>query len=126
MPKFIIDEDLPRSLGWSLKDYGYDVLDIRDYGLRGAKDEKIYDFAQKEKAIILTGDAGFGNILQFPLGKHHGIVIASFPNQMPTSQINILLLEQLRELSDDDYKGNLILIEPGKIRIRRAIKTSIL
>jgi predicted nuclease of predicted toxin-antitoxin system len=119
MPKFVIDEDMPRSTGGILKQQGYDVKDIRDYGLRGAEDEEIYEFAQREQAVILTGDRGFGNILRFPLGKHFGIVIARLSNEMPTIKINRHLLERFEDLSDDDFKGNLIIIEPGKIRIRR-------
>jgi len=69
--------------------------------------------------VILTGDRGFGNILRFSLGKHYGIVIARFPNEMPTIEINHHLIERFEDLSEDDFKGNLIIIEPGKIRIRR-------
>jgi predicted nuclease of predicted toxin-antitoxin system len=119
MPKFVIDEDMPRSTGTILKEHGYDVKDIRDYGFRGAEDEKIYEFAQREKAVILTGDRGFGNILQFPLGNHFGIVVAHFPNEMPTTEINHHLVERFKDLSEDDFEGNLIIIEPRKIRIRR-------
>ena len=119
MPKFMLDEDMPRSMGMILKEYGYDVKDIRDCGLRGAQDEEIYDFAQREEASILTGDKGFGNILRFPLGSHFGIVVANFPNEMSTVEISRQLLEGFRYLSEDDFKGNLIILEPGKIRIRR-------
>jgi len=119
MPKFVIDEDMPRSTGRILKQQGYDVRDIRDYGFRGAEDEEIYEFAQREKAVILTGDRGFGNILRFPLGKHFGIVVAHFPNEMPPMEINHHLIERFEDLSEDDFKGNLIIIEPEKIRIRR-------
>jgi predicted nuclease of predicted toxin-antitoxin system len=119
MPKFVIDEDMPRSTGAALKKHGYDVKDIRDYGLRGAEDEEIYEFAQREGAVILTGDRGFGNILRFPLGSHSGIIIAHFPNEMSTMEINHQLLERFKNLTEDDYKGNLIVIEPQKIRIRR-------
>lgn len=119
MLKFVIDEDMPRSTGRILKQRGYEVRDIRDYGLRGAEDEQIYEFAQKEQALILTGDRGFGNILRFPVGKHFGIVVAHFPNEMPTMEINRHLIERFEDLSEDDFRGNLIIIEPGKIRIRR-------
>ncbi len=119
MPKFVIDEDIPRSTGKVLKEHGYDAKDIRDYGLRGAADEEIYEFAQKEKAVILTGDRDFGNILRFPLGDHFGIVVAHFPNEMTTTEINRYLLERFKVLSEDDFKGNVIIIETHKIRIRR-------
>ncbi len=78
---------MPRSTGKILKEQGYDVKDIRDYGLRGTADEEIYEFAQKEKAVILTGDRDFGNILRFPLGDHFGIVVAHFPNEMQTIEL---------------------------------------
>jgi len=38
---FIIDEDMPRSLATVLKKEGYEVIDIRDVGLRGATDYDI-------------------------------------------------------------------------------------
>lgn len=119
MLKFVIDEDMPRSTGGILIKRGYDVKDIRDHELRGAEDQEIYEFAQREQAVILTADRSFGNILRFPLGKHCGIAIAHFPNEMPTGEINRLLVELLADLSEDDFKGNLIIIEPGKMRIRR-------
>jgi len=106
MLKFVIDEDMPRSTGRILKQQGYDVRDIRDYGLRGAEDEQIYEFAQKEQALILTGDRGFGNILRFPVGKHFGIVITHFPNEMPTMEINRHLVKWFEDLSEDDFRGN--------------------
>ena len=62
---------------------------------------------------------GFGNILHFPLGSHFGIVIAHFPNEMPTREINRQLIERFRDFKEDDFKGNLIIIEPGKVRIRK-------
>lgn len=88
MIKFIIDEDMPRSTGKLLEEHGYIIRDIRDCGLRGAEDDKVYEFAQKEKTALITGDRGFGNILRFPLGAHFGIVIANFPNEMSTKEIN--------------------------------------
>jgi predicted nuclease of predicted toxin-antitoxin system len=122
MPKFIVDENMPRSTARLLRELGYEVKDIRDYGLRGAEDEEIYEFAQKEEAVILTYDREFGNILRFPLGKHFGIIIAHFPNEISTKEINRCLLERLKDISEEDIKGNLIIIEVRKTRIRRKEK----
>lgn len=119
MPKFVIDEDMPHSTGKVLKDSGYEVKDIRDHGLRGADDEVIYQFAQENQAVLITSDTGFGNILHFPIGSHFGIVIAHFPNNMTTNKINHQLMEGFRDFTEDDFNGNLIVIEPGKARIRK-------
>lgn len=81
MPKFVIDEDMPRSTARVLNANGFDSLDVRDCGLRGKNDKEIFEFAQRNYAVLLTGDWGFGNILHFPAGSHSGIVIAHFPNE---------------------------------------------
>ncbi|MFQ5964320.1 MAG: DUF5615 family PIN-like protein [Candidatus Scalinduaceae bacterium] len=123
MPKFVVDEDMPRSTGRMLQAEGYNALDIRDYGLRGAKDDEIYKFAQEEKAVLLTGDKGFGNLLKFPLGSHFGILIAHFPDEISTVELNRQLLSDIATLKEDDFFGNLIMIEPGRIRIKRGKST---
>jgi hypothetical protein len=55
--------------------------------------KRFTNLRKKKKAVILTGDRDFGNILRFPLGDHFGIVVAHFPNEMQTMEINRYLLE---------------------------------
>jgi predicted nuclease of predicted toxin-antitoxin system len=117
--KFVIDEDIARSTGGALVSAGFEVLDIRDHGLRGSSDDAIFRFAQAKRAVLLTGDMGFGNLLRYPLGRHHGILIARFPNEMPVSEVNRHILLGLDRLKEEDVMGNLIILEPGKVRIRR-------
>jgi predicted nuclease of predicted toxin-antitoxin system len=119
MLKFVIDEDMPRSTARVLKANGFEALDVRDYGLRGKNDEEIFVFAQENNAALVTGDLGFGNLLHYPVGSHSGIVIAHFPNEMSSSELSDQILKALMNLTEDDFKGNLIIIEPGKLRIRR-------
>ncbi|MBI4411475.1 MAG: DUF5615 family PIN-like protein [Deltaproteobacteria bacterium] len=119
MPKFVIDEDMPRSLGKLLKNSGFDAKDIRDYGLRGAGDSEIFKFARENKAVLVSGDLGFGNILVYPLDSHWGIVIAHFPNEMTTDEISRQLIKRIQELQESDFKGNLMIMEPGRVRIKR-------
>lgn len=119
MAKFVIDEDIARSTASILADAGHEIIEIRDHGLRAAEDEKIFRFAQSKKAVLLTGDSGFGNLTKFPLGRHHGILIAHFPNELPVREINRQILLALSQIKDTDLSKNLTIIEPGKIRIRR-------
>jgi predicted nuclease of predicted toxin-antitoxin system len=46
MPKFVVDEDVPRSTSKILSSRGFKVLDVRDCGLRGKSDEEVFKFAQ--------------------------------------------------------------------------------
>ncbi len=119
MLKFLVDEDMPRSTARILQDKGFKVLDVRDCGLRGRSDEDVFNFAQNEKAVILTGDLGFGNLMRFPVGNHSGIVVAHFPGELSTAELNHQISKGLDNLTENDFKGNLIILEPGKIRVRR-------
>jgi predicted nuclease of predicted toxin-antitoxin system len=119
MTKFLVDEDMPRSTATVLREMGFEVLDARDCGLRGKSDDEVFDRAQKEDATILTGDVGFANLLHFPTGAHAGIIVARFPNEISTSELNSQLKKALETFVPAEFKGSLVIIEPGKIRIRK-------
>jgi predicted nuclease of predicted toxin-antitoxin system len=119
MPKFLVDEDMPRSTARTLRDKGYDVMDVRDCGLRGKRDQEVFAFAQRNDAVLITGDREFGNIAHFRIGSHAGIVIAHYPNEMSPAEINKQIIEAFAQLTESDTKGNLVILDPGKIRIRR-------
>jgi predicted nuclease of predicted toxin-antitoxin system len=118
--KFVIDEDLPRSTAKILRANGFEVYDIRDHGLRGREDEAIFAFAQEQKAVLITGDLGFGNQLKYPAGSHEGIVVSHFPNELSTSALNSHILAALSTLTEDDLRKSLTILEPGKIRSRKS------
>lgn len=122
--KIVIDEDLPRSLSAALRADGHEVFDIRDHGLRGMPDERIFRFAQEQKAILMSGDRGFANTLSFPLGTHNGIIVLRFPSELDTSYVNRVVLNLMTHLGDSDVPGNLIIFSPGGVRIRRSEHSS--
>src|SRR5208337_1042488 len=106
---------MPRSTAKVLREKSYEVLDVRDCGLKGKSDDEVFKFAQNQKAVILTGDLGFGNILHFPVGSHSGIVVAHYDNEISTSELNNQIMNALDTLTEEDFKGNLVILEPGKI-----------
>lgn len=115
----VIDEDLHRSLGVVLSSIGISPLDIRDHGLQGATDEEIFLFSQKRKAVLFSADLGFSNTLIYHVKCHYGIVILRYPNELSTNTINDDVRVLLSQLTVDDYIGSLIILSPGKLRIRR-------
>jgi predicted nuclease of predicted toxin-antitoxin system len=117
--RFLVDEDLPRSLAPLLRAAGLDASDVRDLGLRGRSDDVIFTHATENGLALLSGDLGFGNVARFPLGRHRGIVIVRFPNDASVSTVNEAIVRTLRELSDEEIDGSIVVIEPGRIRLRR-------
>ncbi|MBI1730259.1 DUF5615 family PIN-like protein [Candidatus Acetothermia bacterium] len=116
---FLIDEDLHRSIVNVLKELGHQTLDVRNVGLKGKSDQEIFGYATRHNAVIITADLDFGDTSTFPLGSHQGIVLIRFQNEISTSVINDELKSSFVMLSDEDVTGNLVVISPGKIRIRR-------
>ena len=118
--RFLIDEDLPRSTARMLREAGYEADDIRDLGLSGHSDRQIFEEAQLRTAALLSGDSDFANILLFPPGTHAGILVSRIPDSLPTDSLNRQLLAAIRHLSEDEVRGALVMIEVGRIRIRRS------
>lgn len=119
MAGFLVDEDLPRSLARVLREAGFEAEDVRDIGLRGRTDEDIHNYSVDRRLTLLTADLGFSNPLLFPAGHHPGLMIVRFPNEVSTGEVTRAVVEAVRGLSDDEITDNVIIIEPGRIRLRR-------
>lgn len=78
--KFLIDEDLPRSTGRILSEKGFQVVDVRDIGLRGATDEDIFQEANQIKATVITADVGFAGMAYLSKNNHYGLILMRIPN----------------------------------------------
>ena len=50
-------------------------FDVRDIGLRSAKDPQIAEYAQAEKLCLITGDYDFADIRNYPPDRYSGIVV---------------------------------------------------
>ena len=118
MTVLVIDENLPRSLAPALEQLNYTAKDVRDHSLRGKPDEEIYQFAQHEEAVLVSGDTGFSDTLRFPLGKHYGIVVVRLPNELSAEKRVQEIVRAFTDLKGISLKGALVVITPGKVRIR--------
>jgi predicted nuclease of predicted toxin-antitoxin system len=119
MALLLIDEDLPRPLADVLRAAGHDALDMRDIGLRGQPDRIVFERAQAERRALVTGDLGFANILAFPAGTHFGIVVARLPNELAVADVNRIMAMALREISETELAGSLMIVDERRIHIRR-------
>jgi predicted nuclease of predicted toxin-antitoxin system len=120
MARYLVDEDLPRSLARAMTAAGLEAEDVRDVGLRGRPDREVLDGAVARGAALVSADLGFANLLAFPLGTHRGIVVVRFPNEVPNDVVNRHVVDALRGVSGEDLVGNLIIIEPTRVRLRRS------
>ncbi len=117
--RFLIDADLPRSSAEVVRRHAHEAIDVRDIGLRSAKDPEIARYAQVERLCLITGDYGFSDIRSYPPDRYAGIVVLYLPRTATAAYINQLLdrlLEQEELLTQ--LPGKLAIVEPGRVRLR--------
>ena len=119
MLSFIVDESLPRSTAQLLQRAGYDAPRVDKVGLRGAVDTDIFAYAQEEQRIIITRDRGFGNLLDYPLGTHCGVIVVDVPYFYTADQINTVIKTFITDADPAQLARALTIVEPGRYRIRQ-------
>ena len=118
---FLIDADLPRSTKSLLEEYGHQATDIRDIGLRQAKDPLIARHALDHQACLITGDFGFADIRNYPPEHYHGIVVLKLPRDASARFILGLVENFVQQTAIvARLPGRLAIVEPGRIRLRPA------
>jgi predicted nuclease of predicted toxin-antitoxin system len=115
--RFLIDENLPRSLASYLRNAGEEVQDVRDSGLRGHPDSAVLAFAQTEGLTLITSDLGFGGAIR-ALPSFPGLILVRLPDEWPTSEVNQAIGMALNRLKGQDLFNSVTVVESDRIRFR--------
>lgn len=119
--RFFADQCVPITVTESLRDAGYEVLCFRDFLPIESVDSVVISKAQKLKAILISLNGDFANILDYPPANYKGIIalqVRNHPEVLP--QIVSRLKDYLSTNPDmEHYKGKLFLVEVHRIRIRQ-------
>ena len=116
---FLIDENMTVTLVVTLRAAGYTAEHVYDVGLQGQLDSLVFAHAQTHQQIILTGDLDFSDVREYH-PPHFGIIVARLPNEMPQAERIQEVIHALATLQGQSLVNTLVIIEPGKIRIRRS------
>ncbi len=81
--KIKLDENLTVALVPILEKLGHDVQTTIEEGLKGKRDQDIWEAAQLEERFLMTQDMDFSDIRRFAPGTHQGILLLRLhsPNQ---------------------------------------------
>jgi predicted nuclease of predicted toxin-antitoxin system len=111
-----LDENLDRRLIPLLEGHAHDVDTVLAEGLSGRDDDAIYAACQNTKRALITLDLDFSNPFRFPPEATEGIIVLRPPRTILPS-IQATLVSVLPELATRSPKGNLWIVEPGRIRV---------
>lgn len=114
--KFIIDADSPHSLIELFNKYGHDAVHVRVV-LGSAADDEIFEYANKNKHIIVTRDLGFAET--FMENKGFGLLIVRLPYYFTVGKINKVFDEFLKEVDVKKLVNSITVLELGRYRTKK-------
>ena len=115
--RFLVDANVPRSVVRCLRDLGHDAHDVRDVLPDGTSDSVVFSVAQEEERMLVTHDLGFSNIIAYPPGSHTGVIVIRPQNLRPATTASLVC--SYVEAHEDQLLGALIILSPGRARVRR-------
>ncbi len=115
--KLLLDENLSPAHAQRVREAGHDAVAVLEVGLGGASDPAVRDFALRERRTLVTIDADFSQIVRFPTVGTPGVIwLRPWP---PTETTIAMLLDSaLQQLGEMSVADKLVVVEPGRIRIR--------
>lgn len=116
--KFLVDADLPKSLAVFLRNFGYEVSDVRDTLRPDSPDKEIFNFAKEQNQIIITRNLDFANILLYPPEENFAIIVFR-THLLSYTEMFQLLKNFLKKTPETEILGSLIIIQKDRFRIRR-------
>ncbi|MBI4310957.1 MAG: DUF5615 family PIN-like protein [Chloroflexi bacterium] len=116
--RFLIDVALSLSVAKELTAAGHDAVDARDYRMHRAADPVILHRAAQEQRVLVSADTDFGTLLALSAATRPSVILfRGGLEYLPALQIELLLVN-LVPLQMDLEQGCIVIIEPGRIRVR--------
>jgi len=115
MIKFVVDESVDRPITIALSELSTEIFDIARM-LPGISDEKVLELTISKKAILITADKDFGELIFRKRLIHQGIVLIRLAGFKPGEKAKIVLnvlKDHIREIP-----GAFSVVSESGLRIR--------
>lgn len=122
MLKFLLNANISHETAELLNSMGYDAKTVAQFGLEESDDIKIAEKAIQERRILITLDLDFGEIFYFSSKRNIWVIILRLRDQTVESvNKNLKRLLDSKVLEKREFRNSLIIVEEGRIRVRRRI-----
>jgi predicted nuclease of predicted toxin-antitoxin system len=116
--RFLVDDNLPRTLVQALKVFGWQAEHTQEVGLRGRPDSEVFAYAQQHDAAIITQDQDLADRRVYP-PPHAGIALVQFPQPWPRLQKEQRVAQALRGLGNSSLHDTLVIVAASQVLVYR-------
>lgn len=116
--RFLVDHDVYKMTSDLLKQWGHDVVLIKDIEMHRALDRDLLLLARETSRLLLTRDKDFGALV-FLEGTYSTGVILLRMNPLSTEEVHNELLRLLQKYREDELQRLFCVVEARRFRLRR-------
>ncbi len=121
---FKLDENFGTRAQQIFADTDHGVKTVRDQGLQGSSDRKLYELCCSEKYCLVTLDLDFSDVTRFPPSNSSGIVVFRMPKNPSLPLFEQQARQFLQALKTSPIENNLWIVEARRIRIHQSEDSS--
>lgn len=116
--RFLIDNALSPTVAVELSRVGHDAVHVRELGMQAASDADIFERARVDERVVVSADTDFGTLLAARKDTSPSVILFRHGSQHRPSDQAELLKANLAQLVGPLDDGSIVVIEPGRVRIR--------
>jgi predicted nuclease of predicted toxin-antitoxin system len=117
--RFLLDQNLSPQVAQLLIDAGHDAVHVRTLGMSRAPDNDILRVALEQDRVLVSGDTDFGDLLATSNAAKPSVLLLRRQQGRRAEQLLRLLLANLDAVADDLIEGSIVVLDEGRIRVRR-------
>ncbi len=117
--KFLLDENVSPKTTLFLRSLGLNVSDVRELNLTRKSDDEIYEYAKKEKSILVTFDHEFGYFYISRKDLEGLIIIRVHPQTFEILHPILKKFFKTVQRKKIEFTKKIIVIEKFRFRIRK-------
>jgi predicted nuclease of predicted toxin-antitoxin system len=113
--RFLADENVSRLVIERLRAGGFEVISVGETQ-SGAPDKIVLETADAEGCILITEDRDFGELVIRQRHLLRGMILLELDHLSNAAEADAVA--EVVSAHEDKLLGNLVVIEPGRIRVR--------